>query len=247
MKPPEKLYEFHVQNLRAITTALDEALASGRRAIARGDAVAVATHVRMFALLLGVWSECRLLKLLYEPGAFTDVDRRKTLAETALGRWHSLVECAFRRHFKIPQGNLQPPALPSTAHFRLRAVLAALDDDLGAVIALRNKLAHGQWVFPLNEAMDDVAQNQFNALRMENLLSLTQKRGLLDALCSAVHDLATSLPTFERDWDYHFRLVEQTRVNIQRKSYVLWAQQIRSRHAEGSRRRQRNGNLPTRP
>jgi hypothetical protein len=109
----------------------------------------------------------------------------------------------------------------------------ALDGNLNAVITMRNKLAHGQWAYPLNESLDDVAQAQMDALRNENLLSLKQKWSLLDAVCAAVHDLAISLPTFERDWDKHFRHVEQIRVNIRQKSYPGWAKQLREKYERG--------------
>ena len=98
---------------------------------------------------------------------------------------------------------------------------------------MRNKLAHGQWEYPLNEGMDDVAQVQMDALRIENVLSLTQKFKLLDILCKVVHDLAVSRPTFERDWDMHFSWFAQTRTNIERKSYDKWEAQIHARYKQG--------------
>ena len=102
---------------------------------------------------------------------------------------------------------------------------------------MRNKLAHGQWKYPLNGKMKDVAQKQMDALRLENVLSLTQKVKLIDILCSVVHDLTVSKPTFERDWDKHFKQFEQTRTNINRKSYKKWEAQILARYKRGRERR----------
>jgi hypothetical protein len=84
--------------------------------------------------------------------------------------------------------------------------------------------------------MDEVAQEQMDALRRETVLSLTQKAELLDILCKVVHDLAVSRPTFERDWDRHFGRIEQTRTNIERKSYEKWEAQIRARYRRGRER-----------
>jgi hypothetical protein len=109
----------------------------------------------------------------------------------------------------------------------------ALEKDLRSVITLRNKLAHGQWIYPLNEALDDIAQEQMDALRTENILSLTQKAALVNYICDSIHDLVVSRPTFDRDFDDHFRCVEQIRVNISRKSYEVWAAQIQRRHQRG--------------
>ena len=102
---------------------------------------------------------------------------------------------------------------------------------------MRNKLAHGQWIYPLNDEMDRVAQDQMNALRQENILSLIQKRSLLEILCQIIHDLIVSRPTFEQDWDKHFGRFEQTRTNIERKSYGKWENQIRVKYQRGRGKR----------
>lgn len=233
MTSPEKLYKFHVENLRAVSRGLEHVVAVAREAIARRRDTVMPSDIRLFLLLLGAWSECRLMKLIYEPNAFSDTDRAFILKKTALRRWHAAVERAFRRHYRISRAALRPPALPSTAHGRLGVLKDALDADLGAVITMRNKLAHGQWAYPLNESLDNVAQTQMDALRTENLLSLKQKWALLDAVCASVHDLAISLPTFNRDWDKHFRHVEQIRINIRQKSYSAWAAQLRAKYERG--------------
>jgi hypothetical protein len=236
VKAPEKLYQFHVRNLRSVTDGLEHVFASGREAVARAHQDGVHAHVRLVSFLLGVWSEARLLKLLYEPNGFSELERSRVLNETALTRWQALVELAFRRHYDIPQAELRPPKLPSTAHFRLTKLQEALETDLRAVITMRNKLAHGQWAYPLNDALDDVAQEQMDALRNENLLLLRQKFRLLDILCNVVHDLAVSRRTFERDWDEHFRVFEQTRTNIERKDFATWEAQLRRRYRQGRER-----------
>ena len=236
MKSPEKLYQFHVRNLRSVTAGLQHVFASGREAIARAHQEGVNTHVRLVSFLLGVWSEARLLKLLYEPNGFSEPERCKVLKETALTRWQVLVELAFRKHYNIPQSELRPPKLPSTAHFRLAKLQEALQTELRAVITMRNKLAHGQWAYPLNDVLDDVAQEQMEALRKENLLSLRQKFRLLDILCNVIHDLSVSRRTFERDWDDHFREFEQTRINIERKNLATWEAQMRKKYQQGRER-----------
>jgi hypothetical protein len=238
VKSPEKLYQFHVRNLHSVTEGLENVFTSGRGALARGQQRSVNTHVRLVSFLLGVWSEARLLKLLYEPRAFSDLERSQVLKEneTALARWQGIVELAFRKHYRIPQAELRPPQLPSTAFFRLTKLQEALETDLRAVITMRNKLAHGQWVYPLNEALDEVAQEQMDALRHENLLLLKLKFRLLDILCKVVHDLAVSRRTFERDWDEHFRVFEQTRTNIERKDFNSWETQLRQKYRRGRER-----------
>lgn len=240
MKPPQKLYQFHTRNLQAIDEGLTTVLGSARAAIAQNRQQTISTHIRLYAFLMGAWTECRLLKLLFEPNAFSGSDRSRILQLNALERWTEVVETAFRRHFSISAAPLRPPALPATAFARMNLLRDVLENDLRSVITLRNKLAHGQWVYPLNEALDDIAQAQMDALRSENILSLKQKSNLVNYVCDSIHDLVVSRPTFDRDFDDHFRCIEQTRVNIAHKSYELWAAQIRLRSQRGVARQQRN-------
>jgi hypothetical protein len=233
VKSEEKLYRFHSENLRAVNAGLDDVLASARSAIARKHAKSVATHLRLYAFLLGAWAESRLLKLLYEPRAFTEDERRSVLEKKALARWHAVLEAAYRRHYGVPQANLRPPALTVTASSRLQTLQAVLDNDLLSIITLRNKLAHGQWAYPLNDTLDDVAEAQMKLLRQENLLSLKFKSAMLDSLCACIHDIVVSKPAFERDFDDHFRHVEQLRIDIARRSYADWERILIAKYERG--------------
>src|ERR1035437_9874205 len=104
MKTPEKLYRFHVNHLRSVDNALDRVARSARDAVARSERTGIDTFVRLYALLLGAWAECRLAKLLFEPNAFTADDQKLVLiSNTHLDRWHKLIEVAFRKHYNIPK------------------------------------------------------------------------------------------------------------------------------------------------
>ena len=237
MKPPKKLYKYHVKNLRSVSDGLDHVFRSARDAVARDDQRVIRTHIRLLLFLLGVWSEVRLLKMLYEPDEFSQTERCRILKATALERWLLAVEIAFRRHYKIPKATLRPPQLASTAYLRLKTLKKTLRNELREIITMRNKLAHGQWIYPLNDAMNGVAQDQMDALRRENILSLIEKKKLLEILCQVIHDLVVSKPTFDRDWDKHLGQFEQTRTNIERKSYKKWEDQIRAKYRRGREKR----------
>jgi len=243
MKPPRKLYQFHVANLREIDRAIERVARSLRAAVSQGDEIAVSSFMRLYALLLGAWAECRLRKLVYEPKGFDDPERGTICAEnTQLKQWQKAVEVAFRRQYKVPKAPITAGVLPHSAHSRYEALSDTLAKDLGSIIELRNKLAHGQWVYPLNNDGDDVAQEQMDALRVENLLSLQFKKRLLESLSAAIHDLVVSRPTFERDFDNHFRLIVETRRNLQNRDYNTWAEGMRQKYQRGKAERSRRAN-----
>lgn len=240
MKPPKKLYQFHVANLQEVARAMERVARSLRAAISQGDEITVSSFMRLYALLLGAWAECRLRKLVYEPQGFDDSERDAIRAEsTQLKQWQKAVEVAFRRQYKIPKAPLSASVLPHSAYSRYTTLSDMLVNDLGSIIELRNKLAHGQWVYPLNNDGDDIAQEQMDALRVENLLSLQFKKTLLESLSAAIHDLVVSKPTFERDFDDHLRVIIETQRNLQKRDCKTWAECLRQKYQRGRARRLR--------
>lgn len=238
MKTREKLYEFHTANLRAVSAALDRVATSTRNAIARDVAPEVDTFTRLYATLLGAWAECRLAKLLYHPHAYNGADCQIVRDQsTHFDRWHKVVELAFRKHYGVPHATLSADTLTHSAYARYQTISTLLNGELRFVITLRNKLAHGQWVYPLNENWDDVAQEQMDALRNENLLSLKFKKVILDALLNAIADLALSLPTFERDFDNHYRQIQNAQRDLRTRSFANYRTSLQSKYQHGRAKR----------
>jgi hypothetical protein len=185
MRSSSDLYRFHVANNRLVGRALDHISLGARVQIRRSDddGVEVDVYVRLYALVLAAWAESRLSKLLYETPGFNSQQRTAILAKgSQFERWNAAVDMAFRTRYEVRRAALTTRVLPYSAFARYQAISQMLINDLQRVIELRNKLAHGQWVYPLNEANDDVATEHMQALMLENLLSLQYKRQLVAPL-----------------------------------------------------------------
>lgn len=247
VKSPEKLYRFHVENLRAVDAGLERVARSIRDAIGRSDSHTVYAFVRVYALLLGAWAECRLRKLLYEPSGFTNQQRTAIVSkQTQLDQWQAALEKAFRKQYNVKRALLSTNNLTFTAYSRYVALSEMLANDLRHIVELRNKLAHGQWAYPLNDDGNDVAQEQMDALRGETLLSLQLKKNLILRLSEIIHDLVVSEPTFQRDFDGHYRAVVETRRHLEKRSYDSYVNGIRVRWEKGRQRRAPAGGLGSR-
>ena len=234
MKSRSKLYQFHVDNLKEISGAISKVARLLHEYVSQNDENSISAFVRLYALLLGAWAECRLRKLTYEPNGFNDKERAIIQAEsTQLKQWQKAVELAFRRQYQIPKAPLTASILSHSAYSRYITLFEMLESDLKSIIELRNKLAHGQWAYPLNNEGNDIAQEQMDALRAENILSLQFKKTLLETLSSAIHDLVVSKPTFERDFDHHFQLIIQTQLNLKNRDYKTWAKNMQEKYARG--------------
>ena len=238
---PKKLYRFHVENLRAINSGLKRVARPLLASIAQGDNKCTDAYVRLYALLLGAWAECRLTKLLYEPLAFTADERlRLNKYSTHYKRWQNVVELAFRKHYNVPKAELTSMRLGHTTFFRYSTLVDLLSNDLKETITLRNKLAHGQWAYPLTDDGQSVAQEQMDLLRKENCLSLQLKRRLLEYLLDIVNDLTVSKKTFDRDFDKHFHCIEELRQQLKNRSYSEFENRIHVRYIRGQQKRRAN-------
>lgn len=246
MTLPEKLYRYHVENLRAIEVALDDVEATLRRAVARGANRDRDSFVRLNSLLLGVWAECRLSKLLFEKDVFSSTKRNGILAKsTLLDKWLLVVETGFRKHYAAPKAQLTETTLPHSAFAQYTTLLDLLRSDLRMSIETRNKLAHGQWAYPLKSEGSEVSERHMVALKNENAFALKAKRRILRHLAEAVHDLSVSLSTLDRDFDSHYLRVIEARQQLRNRSYEGYATQLRSRFIRGQERARANRAIQT--
>lgn len=228
------LYKYHVANLRSLEIAIGNTSISARKAISEENIPAVESFTRLYAFLLGAWAETRLHKLINENGAYNDQNKEIIFSQrTQLDQWHKTIEVSYREYFTVPRASLSLENIPHTAFHRLNTLTSILNEDLKSVIEVRNKLAHGQWVYPLNSSCTNVEADKYRLINNENLLSLQFKKSLITTLADIVHDLAVSLPTFERDFDNHFRRIVATRNNLRTRSYEKYRDSLVSKRRRG--------------
>lgn len=225
---PSKMYMHHVENLRELERAIVQTARLAKAEIASRDPQqSLRSLLRLYSFLIGSWAECRLRKLLHEQHGFNEVERSHILAAaTQLEQWERTVDSAFRKHHGISKAELSSRVLGVSHAARREALHSVLSGELKIIIEIRNKLAHGQWVYPFNNAGTAVESDKFTLINKENLLSLQFKYSLLGHLADAVHDLVVSPSTFERDFDDHFKRLEQVRVNLAVKSYTNYERSL---------------------
>lgn len=234
---PEKLYKAHVKNLRAVDTALERLLRELNASLSRCDDTTSDAFLKTTMLLLGAWAEDRLRKMLYEPDGFTPAERQQiTSAGSQIEICKVALERGFRNRYQIPFANLSQ-TLPLTTRARYSALLNIIDEDLRPIIEARNKLAHGQWVRPLNSENDDYSPTHTQQINGENAHSVKCKHRILEYLSQIIHDLAVGVEAFERDFDAHYSKLEHAKREITSRSYQSWLAAMRAKYQRGRTRR----------
>ncbi|MGV0083974.1 hypothetical protein EEAAV_08875 [Rahnella aceris] len=239
---PSKIYKYHVANLRELELALGHTGRLARIEISSKDPQkGLRSLLRLYSFLVGAWIETRLRKLLHEEFGFTESERNQIEQKSSqLDQWKETVDLAFRKHHKITKAPLDQRSL-GVAHAARRAALHdVLSNELRILIEIRNKLAHGQWVYPFNSEGDAVEPDKFKLINKENLQSLQFKYSLAEHLADAVHDLVVSPATFERDFEGHFNKLYQVQTNLVTKDYEKYkASLVSSREKSRAARTQK--------
>ncbi|MFV1666186.1 hypothetical protein VWX97_08195 [Phaeobacter sp. JH18-32] len=234
---PERLYQAHVKNLRAIGVAFERLRLELNECLARGDDKTADALLKTAMLLLGAWAENRLRKVLFEPNGFSSAERELVEASGAqIDCWNKAIELGFRRRFGIPSADLAT-ALDVTPRAHYLSLLDVVERELRPIIEVRNKLAHGQWARTLNNSNDDFSSATMALINGENAHSIKCKRRMLESLALLLHDLVAGNHAFSRDFDKHFRNLEHARCEITTRSYSNWLASMRAKYSRGQAKR----------
>ncbi|MGM0937609.1 MAG: hypothetical protein ACQEWL_14635 [Pseudomonadota bacterium] len=228
----KQLYSVHVENLRELKLAITHVDKLAKTQVASKDPQkSLNSLLRLYSFLIGAWAETRLCKLLYEVNAFTIPERDLILEKRSqLGRWKETIDTAFCKHYGIQKSDLNKTVMGEEDYNRWLSLHDILKNELKNIIEIRNKLAHGQWIYPLNNKGTGISQDKFNLIKDENLLTLKFKFNLITLLANTVNDLVVSHPTFHRDFTKYFHKLVQVRHNLRQRSYSKFERTLIEAH-----------------
>ena len=235
--PTSVEFSKHVENLNAVLAALTQFQRAHKRAIRAGDQPGEQAMRKVHTLLLGVYAEARLRKIIRDPTGFSEQERATIwLERSQKDRWLAAVDLAVRRHYLVlPQQSLSEGLSPDVLA-RVDEVKRLLNKDLEPVITDRNRLAHGQWIWQLASQEDDrftVAQASYDY----NYVALQARFDLLDLIGRLVNALCVSEPTFTRDFDALMVRVAKAKTRLGGAGYQDLAAQLRRQRRAGMQKR----------
>lgn len=223
------MYEAASLNHREVEKALTQLERSVTSAIRRNDDPAVRALARLQLLTASVKAEARLLKIAYMPDGLRPGERRAVLDEAdALQRWKAIVDTAFRRHYRVPRGQTFAESLDHDTLAKHATLHELIEDELRPLILLRNKLAHGQWIYPFNADLNSIERAALKRLNGENTLTVRFRDRLLVQLGNIVVDVAKSGPSIEARFNEYFVRIRRYRKLLADADYDQWCIKVRA-------------------
>ena len=188
-------------------------------------------YTRLLSHLVNTWAEVRLLKLVNEKGAFSDSERVQILSiENLTNKWHKALSISLRKAYSLSPSNSN---FPTTAELRYEALERLIEEDLLESSQVRNRVAHGQWMYAFNEDCTNPNPELTLKIHSENIVKLQMRKKLLGGLSQLVHDLAISRPTFERDFDKNSKVVKEQQRNLHKRSYDKYVESMIAKYNRG--------------
>lgn len=238
------LYRAHVENLRSIDIAIKSVREALRDAIAFSREGPERALSRTYLFLVGAWAETRLQKILLEPNAGAEaVLASHNFSVAQIDQWGALVRNAYDWHRL--NSSIEGSEL-SYLEKKKDSLLQLLDSDLKPVIGLRNKIAHGGFVYAINSKRNAINSDATADISSENYLSIEFKHQILDSIANMINYFLLSPPAFIRDFDMEYGKMEQARIRLTSRSFenfktslVTQRQRARDALAAGRENRQK--------
>lgn len=225
----DSFYSEHCENLRALESAISSIQLALRDYIARCDERNSDTYTKLLAHLINSWVEVRILKLVYEKGAFNDSEIERIINSNLNDKWKKSLEIAYRKGFGISYND-------KINDHRYSSLLYIIDNYLLPSSQIRNRLAHGQWVFAFNNSvLDGVNPKLTKDIQDDNILKIQLRFKIFKDLSQIIHDLAVSTPTFERDFDNNYRKIKEKQQQLINKKYDVYKNVLVTKRIRGKK------------
>jgi hypothetical protein len=182
----------------------------------------------MHQLMVGMLAEAHLRKIVSDPDGFNPKERRLLSQERSqLDRWLRAVELAFRRHYSIPiHLDINASTSTAVASSQYTNLNSLLRNDLNNVIQDRNKIAHGQWEWFLNN--NETALLGHAPLPL-NYLASHRRSAVIKNLAGIIHALVVSERTFQRDYASFYQNITDMQSKINGADYPAFTLSLRTR------------------
>jgi len=233
----EKVKCYHDDNFAAVNSALGNIEKQLRKSLSKSDESGEITFTRLYTMMLGVWCEARLHKLLYEKGVFTEDERHFVYSVGSLDeRWQRALELGLKKHLGLNIGDEISKKKVSFSVFNFYGEIQGwIAEHFSPAITLRNKIAHGQWIKPFTNTQGEwfntnnfrICGSSIASLKDENVLTTTIKVQLIKEISVTINNLAVDSHVYKAEnFDERYGVVSSIIEKLASADYPAFKQAI---------------------
>lgn len=250
MLSKKTLFKYHSSNHKEIKESILIVQNNIRDSIRQENKVQTTLYTKMYAMMLGMYAETALLKLLYDRDIvhgyttyFSDLAIEKILQEnTQESKWNIAISFAYKkRYFGDPFSNkyLNEFTLKHSVFTSYKTICTDLiNGQLTDIITIRNRLAHGQWQQIFNSTLNAIEPKYSKLIHTENIITLMAKQKIIDSLISIIADLTNNLPGFINGFDKHWHTIIQHKEKLNNPEYQSYCADLVQKYQKGQAKRQ---------
>lgn len=224
------MYHKHCENLRYLKKGIDVLKLDLNQSIAQEDEIKINIYNKLLSSTITSWAEVRILKLVNEPNGFTDYERQfiEVRNLSLQQKWEKALKISICKAYDIDfitsdnrliSDNIVRSNLSNDMRIKFDELKNIINNDLVPSIDIRNKIAHGQWKYPISNDFRSVNIELENEFRNENIIRFCYRINVFENLSQIIHDLCISKPTFERDFDRLFANIKSEKGRDNIKTY----------------------------
>lgn len=226
MDNTEKLiiYASQTKNVRSILSSIRHMRREINKALLQNKKPEISTFTKLYFTLFCTWSEANFSKTIHTPHGFSTTE----ISEIQKAKSKN-ISAGWRKAANIGVGKLSP----SRGVFQA-AALSKLEESIDLHVfnhsLVRNKLAHGQWIYALNRENTKINQKITDSICDLNIVKIDIWRKSQEILTNLIEDLIESPEkSFIKNWD--------TEVENLRSSVALLDEYTLSGHMSHLKRR----------
>lgn len=236
MKTKEQLFNAHQKNLRAIEKAIKHVELAIKNHIRLEQSSQVKSFTRVLSLLVSMWADVNLQKIVHSPNAFSQVEIDYILDKSKLtDKWLTTLDIGFQHAYNLKE--VTEEKLKHTPRSRYISLRKLINEELASSLEERNRLAHGQWERAFTSDLKDFSSDLTKRIINDNVLEIRYRHTLLKILAKIVLDLAVSPSTFERDFDDNYYKLERKRDKNNLLDYKTYNQTLKNKARRGNIKR----------
>ena len=216
-------YKYYSENLKLLDKSIKQIALQIRKAISEDNETLEKVFMRQYLIVVAAWLETRQRKLIFENKLFTEPEILSIYKiNDKVREWNKIIELAFKKHYGTN--------LTRTQQHQKNDLINLVNDHFVPIINLRNRLAHGQWVYTFNSDETSLENKYMAELNTTNNISLQHKMKLAKRTADLIRDLVVSTPTFQRDYDKHWKGLEESKESFKNIDYQAYKAQMKANY-----------------